>query len=72
MRDDTSGAGDVYFSAVPEFTPGVSVALSLVFCVVFCKTLFVFFFFGIFNIFLHVNSLIKCGTSHWIDGTIRY
>ena len=45
--DATSGAGTAFSSAVPEFTPdfsGVCVARSLVFCVVFCKSLFVLFF----------------------------
>ena len=32
----TSGAGTTNFYEPPEFTPGVCVAQSLVFCVVFC------------------------------------
>jgi hypothetical protein len=35
-EDSTSEAGTANFSGPPEFTPGVLVAQSLVFCVVFC------------------------------------
>jgi len=45
----TSGAGTVYPFGSPEFTLGfcgVCIARSLVFCVVFCRSLFVPFSFG--------------------------
>ena len=41
----TRGAGTAYLSGVPEFTPGFSglrVTRSLLFCVMFCGSLFVF------------------------------
>ena len=44
MTSATCGAGNIYTSGAPEFNPGFSgnrVALSLVFCVVFCRLLFV-------------------------------
>ena len=47
MTGTISGAGTAYTSGAPGFTPsfcGVRVARSLVFCVVFCRSLFVFFF----------------------------
>ena len=43
--DATSGAGTVHSSGAPNFTPGFSgvhVAHSLVFCVLFCRLLFIF------------------------------
>ena len=69
--DVTSGEGTDYPSRVPEFTPcfsGFCVARSLVFCAVFCKSLFVLFLFvivlsvhlctdsGIFKLYLHKMS----------------
>jgi len=45
MTGATTGAGTVYPCGAPEFTYGfqwVRVARSLVFCVVFCGSLFVF------------------------------
>ena len=47
MMGTTSGAGISYPSVPHEFNPvfrGVRVAQSLVFCVVFCRSLFVIFF----------------------------
>jgi hypothetical protein len=43
MRDITSGAGTTNFSGPPEFTPSFRVAQSLVFCVVFSRSLLVSF-----------------------------
>ena len=43
----TNGTGTAYQSGAHEFSPifrGVRVAQFLVFCVVYCKSLFVFFF----------------------------
>jgi len=45
MTGATTGAGTVYLCGAPEFTYGfqwVRVARSLVFCVVLCRSLFVF------------------------------
>ena len=45
---DTSGAGTAYSSGLSEFNQIVSGALvvqSLVFCIVFCRSLFVIFLF---------------------------
>jgi hypothetical protein len=39
MTGVTSGAGTVYPFGAREFNPGVGVAQSLVFCVVFCSQL---------------------------------
>ena len=65
----TSGARTAYPSEAPEFTPGFSgvrVARSLVFCVVFCRSLFVllsFFFWPLcFLSFFDLRILI---TSLW-------
>jgi hypothetical protein len=44
LKGATSGTGTAYHSGTTEFTPrlsGVHVAQSLVFCVVFCRSLFV-------------------------------
>ena len=46
MKDVTYGAGTVHPSGAPEFTlvfSGVHVDRSLVFCVMFCRSLFVLF-----------------------------
>jgi cadmium resistance protein CadD (predicted permease) len=46
--DSTRGAGTLYPSGAHEFVPvfrGVRVARSFVFCVVFCRSLFVLFSF---------------------------
>jgi len=44
----TSGAGTVYPPGAPEFTPVISVLCVALFfyCVVFCRSLFVLFYFG--------------------------
>jgi len=44
----TSGAGTAYLSGAPEFTPvfsGIHVSQSLVFCVLFCRSLLIVFLF---------------------------
>jgi hypothetical protein len=49
MMGGTSGVGTAYPSGAPEFTPWIFVSVvhvvkSLVLCIMFCKSLFVFFF----------------------------
>jgi len=65
MTGVTSGARPAYHSGAPEFTPvfsGVRVAHYLVFCVVFCQSLFVFCPF--FSLAM-LESLRRFSTSDW-------
>ena len=51
----TSGVGNAYPSRAPEFTPRFFVDQSLVFCIMFCRSMFVFlYFFDITEILLEV------------------
>ena len=58
----TSGAGTAYPARTPEFTPvfsGIRDAQSLVFCVMFCRSLFVLlsFFFWSFDCIVCPSSI---------------
>jgi len=47
-----NGAGTVHPSGSPDFKVGVRVAQSVVFCALFCKSLFVLFLVAIVSVFL--------------------
>jgi hypothetical protein len=74
----TCGAGTANPSGAPEFTPvfsGVRVARSLLFCIMFCRSLFIrlYFFFwpfcclSFFDLRLLVTSLISLNFSYFDD-----
>jgi len=73
----TCGSGTAYPSEAPEFTPsfsGLRVARSLVFCVVFCRSLFAllsFFFWSLcclsFNLQLLITLLISSNFSYILN-----
>ena len=59
----TWGAGTVYHSGTPEFTDGllwVRVTKSLVFCVMFCRSLFVLFVFFSFGHRIACQNTVVC------------
>ena len=61
MIGATSGAGTAYPSGAPEFTPifsGVCVTRSLVLMCMFCRSLFVFFFWPLCCLSLDLRILI--------------
>ena len=68
----TCGAGTAYPSRAPEFTPSfeVHVARSLVFCVMFCRSLFVllsYFIWPLCCLFFDWRLLITCLISSYIS-----
>ena len=72
MVDATSGAGAAYPSGAPEFSPvfsGFYVAYSLYYFVVFCRSLFVFFY--LLTIVHVVSSVLRYTTSNCPFGIFK-